>query len=51
MPGRWPQPALARYKNKAGTWVLDAENTRAVDGAGLVCGAVFSDLNGTVSLS
>src|SRR5262249_27882741 len=45
--GRWPEAASSRiYRKEAGRWVLDAGNTRAFEKAGLVSGAVFSDLDG-----
>jgi hypothetical protein len=45
--GRYPEPASSRmYRNEGGKWVLDEENSRALEKVGLVSGAVFGDLNG-----
>jgi hypothetical protein len=45
--GRWPGAAASRiYRNDAGKWVLDVENTKALENVGLVSGATFTDLDG-----
>ena len=45
--GRYPEAASSRiYRNKAGKFQLDEENTKRLQGVGLVNGAVFSDVNG-----
>jgi hypothetical protein len=47
MPGRWPEPAHSRLLRKEkGKYVVDAENTRKLDQAGMVSGAIWSDLDG-----
>jgi hypothetical protein len=45
--GRYPESASSRiYRDKDGKFELDKENSRVLEGIGLVSGAVFSDLNG-----
>ncbi|HEY2953563.1 MAG TPA: VCBS repeat-containing protein [Verrucomicrobiae bacterium] len=47
IPGRYPEVASsALYRNEQGQLVLDAANSRLLENAGLVSGAVFSDLDG-----
>jgi hypothetical protein len=47
IPGRWPEPASSRlYRNTGNKFVLDTENSALLTHAGLVTGAVFSDLDG-----
>lgn len=47
IPKRWPEiPASRMYQNRNGQFVVDEANTRTVEGAGMVTGAVFSDING-----
>ena len=46
IPGRYPEtPKSAIYKFKNGMFVFDEENSRAVENAGMVNAAVWSDLN------
>ena len=45
--GRWPEAPSSRiYRNHAGKWTLDGSNTKALENAGLVSSALFTDLNG-----
>ena len=45
--GRWPEPAQSRlYRKEKGRYVRDEENTRSIEQAGMVSGAVWSDLDG-----
>ncbi len=47
LPGRYPEPAASQiYKNHGGTLQLDEANSAVLKNAGLVSGAVFSDLDG-----
>lgn len=47
IPGRHPEAADSRvYRQDNGRWVLDANNSRALESVGLVSGSVFSDLDG-----
>jgi hypothetical protein len=47
VPGRYPEAASSQiFKNQDGAFQLDEANTAALKNAGLVSGAVFSDLNG-----
>jgi hypothetical protein len=47
MPGRYPEPATSLlFRQRQGRWELDAENTKQLSQAGLVSGAVWSDLDG-----
>jgi hypothetical protein len=47
IPGRCPEAASSRlYRNQGGRFVLDVENSKVLEQAGLVSGAVFSDLDG-----
>lgn len=49
LPGRYPQPASCRLFRRiahAGQFTEDAENTATLKQAGLVTGAVFTDLTG-----
>ena len=47
VPGRYPEAATSQmFRGRGGQWVLDAENSKALVGVGLVSGAVFSDLDG-----
>lgn len=47
IPGRYPEPASSYLlKNRAGRFTVDSANTAALDRAGLVSGAVFSDIDG-----
>jgi enediyne biosynthesis protein E4 len=47
IPGRYPEAARSRlFRNDGGVLKLDAANTSALSNAGLVSGAVFSDLDG-----
>ena len=47
IPGRYPEAADSRiYRNVEGKLVLDEENSRVLEKAGLVNGAVWSDLDG-----
>ena len=47
IPGRWPEaPASRIYRNHAGKWTLDGPNTKALENAGLVSSALFTDLDG-----
>ena len=46
-PGRYPESvASALFRSEKGLLAADAENTRALQNAGLVSGAVWSDLDG-----
>jgi hypothetical protein len=45
--GRWPEAPVSRiYRNHAGQWTLDGPNTKALENAGLVSSAIFTDLDG-----
>jgi len=47
IPGLYPAAASSRiFRNDQGKLVLDTENTKALEGVGMVSGAVFSDLDG-----
>ena len=47
VPGRYPEAAASRlYRQDGVEWTLDALNTAALKNAGLVSGAVWSDLDG-----
>jgi len=47
LPERWPEPASSLvFRGTGDGWVADAVNTAAFAGAGMVSGAVFSDLDG-----
>jgi len=47
IPGRYPESADSRlWRNVAGKLQVDEDNSRRLARVGLVCGAVFSDLNG-----
>jgi hypothetical protein len=47
LPGRYPEAASSRiYRNSAGQFRLDEDNSRLLKDVGLVNGAVFSDVNG-----
>jgi hypothetical protein len=47
IPGRYPEAADSRiYRNVGGQLQLDVENSRVLEKAGLVSGAVWSDLEG-----
>jgi enediyne biosynthesis protein E4 len=47
LPGRYPEAASSRiYLDAGGNWELDEENSRKLEGVGLVSGAVWSDLDG-----
>ena len=47
IPGRYPEAADSRiYRNVGGQLKLDEENSRVLEGVGLVNGAVWSDLDG-----
>jgi len=47
IPGRYPEAASSRvFRLSANALLPDEENTRVLEKAGLVSGAVFSDLNG-----
>lgn len=47
VPGEYPLATPSRvFRNDKGRFVLDEANSRSVSGAGLVNGAVFSDLDG-----
>ena len=47
IPGRYPEAADSRiYRNVGGRLQLDEENSRVLEKAGLVNGAVWSDLDG-----
>ncbi|MBM3883050.1 MAG: hypothetical protein FJ387_25595 [Verrucomicrobia bacterium] len=47
VPGKYPSAAnSALFRNQAGAWVPDALDSKALAGAGLVSGAVFTDLDG-----
>jgi enediyne biosynthesis protein E4 len=47
IPGRYPEAAASRiYRNVGGQLQLDVENSRVLEKAGLVNGAVWSDLDG-----
>jgi hypothetical protein len=46
-PGRWPEAATSRlYRKDKGKYVLDVENSKPLEQVGMVCGAVWSDLDG-----
>ncbi|MBI5387671.1 MAG: VCBS repeat-containing protein [Verrucomicrobia bacterium] len=46
-PGRYPEPVASKlFRNDAGKLVSDAANNAVLKNAGLVSGAVFSDLDG-----
>jgi hypothetical protein len=48
IPGRYPEAADSRiYRNVGGKLELDEENSRVLEKAGLVNGAVWSDLEGS----
>lgn len=45
--GRWPEAATSKvYRLEAGKYVLDEPNSRLLEQAGMVSGAVWSDLDG-----
>jgi len=45
--GRWPEAVNSQvYRQEAGRYVLDEDNSRVLDRVGLVSGAVWSDLDG-----
>jgi hypothetical protein len=47
LPGRYPEPPSSRlYRNEAGRFRLDVENSKRLLNSGMVSGAVFSDLDG-----
>lgn len=47
VPGRYPEPAQSQIWRRQGAgWELDPANTARLSAAGLVCGAVWTDLNG-----
>jgi hypothetical protein len=47
VPGRYPEAAQSQlWRQRGGRWELDAENTARLTGAGMVSGAVWSDLDG-----
>ena len=47
IPGRYPEAADSKiYRSQGGKFVLDEQNSRPLAKAGLVSGAVFSDLDG-----
>ncbi|MCI0693389.1 FG-GAP-like repeat-containing protein [candidate division KSB1 bacterium] len=47
IPGRYPEPASSRlYRNENGDFTIDQANAAPLKNIGLVCGAVFSDLDG-----
>jgi hypothetical protein len=47
IPGHYPEAASSKiYRDDGKQLVLDLENTRALENVGLVCGAVWSDLDG-----
>jgi hypothetical protein len=47
LPGRYPEAASSRiYRHRTGKFQLDEQNSKLLQDAGLVNGAVFSDLNG-----
>jgi hypothetical protein len=46
-PGRYPEPVSSMlFRNDRGRFVEDPENSRALENAGMVSGAVFSDIDG-----
>jgi hypothetical protein len=46
IPGRYPEAAGSRiFKNHAGQFELDSENSRVLANLGLATGAVFADIN------
>jgi enediyne biosynthesis protein E4 len=47
VPRNYPAPASSMiFRNRAGQWEADVENTRTLENIGAVSGAVFSDLDG-----
>ena len=47
IPGRWPEAASSKlFRYDGHGWQPDVENSRVLEKAGLVSGAVFSDLDG-----
>jgi enediyne biosynthesis protein E4 len=47
VPARYPEPpASLLFRNEAGKWVLDEENSRRLAGVGMVSDAVWTDLTG-----
>ena len=45
--GRYPEPVSSRiYRQINGAWQVDEDNSRVLEKAGMVSGAVFSDLDG-----
>lgn len=47
VPGRYPEPASSMlFRQTNGRWESDAESTKTLANAGLVSGAVWSDLDG-----
>jgi hypothetical protein len=45
--GQYPQAASSMlFQNNAGRWVLDEADSKALEGVGLVSGAVWTDLDG-----
>lgn len=47
VPGRYPEPAPSQlWRQKAGGWELDRENTDRLAAVGMVSGAIWSDLDG-----
>ncbi|MCC6235872.1 MAG: CRTAC1 family protein, partial [Verrucomicrobiales bacterium] len=46
VPGRWPEAAASRFlRQEQGRWVSDVERSRVLQNAGMVTGAVFTDLD------
>jgi hypothetical protein len=47
IPGRYPEAASSRiFRQRSGKWQMDEENTAILKEAGLVSGALWSDLSG-----
>src|SRR5205814_1592091 len=47
IPGRYPEAGSSMFfRDEGGRWELDAENTKRLAKAGLVSGAIWSDLDG-----
>lgn len=47
IPGRFPEAASSlMFRESAGKWALDEDNTKRLAKVGLVSGAVFSDIDG-----
>ncbi len=47
IPGRYPEPASSfLFQNAGGSWILNEADSKVLQGAGLVSGALWTDLDG-----